>query len=414
MLMRWFRPLRGRGRLAALLFVVLAPTAGAQQLDPRYFDQPPTGQPVPPTQVPALASQLSIECRRLLDDVNYQLSGTPQGAQLMARGQAQLDAAQALAALAIQPGPGSAQFQTTLRQFDVAHRGVLGALNNPAGTAPAAARTMMRIGRLYQDLATATSFNGNGFGIPNPGGYPCDPTQLLRVTQEMGNDINTVQQALQRFAYQNPQYGPVSQDMGRLVGTVQNLQSSVASQAPFNLVQGLVGQVQNRTARLDPSLAGLPPDVAGPWNRYQRHLNRVLSLTQGQPDPGLPQVLPPPVRPPVLPGRPAPAFALIDDWVGRDDQFLAALTPNITRIPYGFQFQAEARILRDRLLRLRQELENNAPQGRVYRALDEVDRAYGDLARRTAVVSRGQMGPNIARIADMGPLNQQLQAMFPR
>jgi len=95
------------------------------------------------------------------------------------------------------------------------------------------------------------------------------------------------------------------------------------------------------------------------------------------------------------------------------DDFLRAFAPNARVVPQGRQFLADASMLRDAAARFQQMAAGGAPPATLANQFGAVAASWQRFESRMEQVAKGRMGPNIAKILQMGGTVQRIQGLLP-
>jgi len=205
-------------------------------------------------------------------------------------------------------------------------------------------------------------------------------------------------------------------DFGR---QVQRRPPLAQAQARFHPIRN-----QARQAGVVLESARPPAPIARLWAEVWQNLDTITDLLGLSGDfviaPDQPVLIDPPgfehfpwpIRPPG-PVGPPPALPLVDQAIGELEAYLVAIQPNLASIPEGPRFHRDARDLRDALLALRQPLAAGAWDPGAAQRFARVEADTRRLVDRTVRVSRGQIGPNNARVLRVRDLVDQIGRLLP-
>jgi len=125
---------------------------------------------------------------------------------------------------------------------------------------------------------------------------------------------------------------------------------------------------------------------------------------------------PEPIPPPGPAGGyagPSPVVGLSGQLVYQVDDFLRYFVPTARVVPQGRQFLTDASILRDAAARLQQMASTGAPPAALADQFGVVAATWQRFESRMERVAKGRMGPNIAKILQMGGTVEQIQGLLP-
>jgi len=154
----------------------------------------------------------------------------------------------------------------------------------------------------------------------------------------------------------------------------------------------------------DPYGAGNAP--AGP-HVYQREYYPPATA-----DPGAYGNSPiPPAFAAPIPG-PSPVAALADQLVAQADGFLQTFAPTARVVPRGDEFLADATTIRDAAARLRQLAASGAPPSALTAEFGAIAATWQRMDARMLLISKGRVGPNIAKALEMGRTVEQIGGLL--
>lgn len=410
--------------------VVAASVAGSgreagAQIDPRSFESPPAAAAFPVNQVPDLARMLDDESSQFVPAVRRELGGTPQGRQLVIRGNALRSTARAFTRT-LQVGGDPNQLGIWRDQFVQSLNAVQSELNDPPGTAPVSAAIAQRMGRLAFEINRAMAGDGQPSPLPNPGGFPPGPGQgggfqALQLVQAAATQLDATNGFLAADIGQAPPFDGAMLDLQALsVGMQQLNQIGLAGGGPQQMSATLL-PLWVRVRRVNALMQGGLPQLARARASWMSAVGSLSGLAQmlgippdltPPPNVGPPNILPTP-NPPIGPGPGfgvSPAVALADQLGGEVEGFLVAVQPNALRIPQGLQFIADARILRGAVIAFRQAAAAGAPPTQLQPAFAQLNQAYANLLNRINRIAGFRSGPNIDRVRRMGLIVDQIRA----
>jgi hypothetical protein len=134
-------------------------------------------------------------------------------------------------------------------------------------------------------------------------------------------------------------------------------------------------------------------------------------------NPGILPVQPPnPYPNPSILPVPGPRLTLIvalsDQLMAQADAFLRAFGPTARIVPEGGQFISDALAVRNAAGRLRQAASSAAPPGVLAAAFQEVQAGWQRMDARLFRISKGNIGPNIAKALEMGRTVEQIRSSY--
>jgi hypothetical protein len=390
------------------------------------FSGMPGTSPVPSGTLPALSRQLFAEAQQLVPAVRYELAGTVQGQRSEMVANALIGAAQALD-FAIGSGtvdPG--RTLPALASVDQAFSRLQAELNNPPGTAPQSAWIVRRIDRLVFELRRAMPGIGPSFG--SQPGLPPGPAQIEQLADSLEANLGFLINSIRSDPGLTYAFDRLARDLESVAAQVVQFHDLVRRGGALGQLQAADLAIRNQVRQIGVVMegAGPPVRVLQVWRAVAAtsdQLGDALGLSRDYLiDPNQPVIINRPAYGQlpwtIVPTTSAPPTGalvpLIDQALGETNGFLAALLPNLLRIPEGPGFQADARALIGDLLGFRQAIASGALGPPLFEAARRVDATYRRLLDRTNRIARGQVGPNIARVYRIGTVIDQIRGSLPR
>ncbi len=392
------------------------------QIDPGFLNSPPGPTAFRPDQVPHLARLLDDEARQFVPAIYRELGGTPQGRQLVIRGNGLASAAEGYART-LQPGGDPGQQGIWRDQFGQALDAVQAELNNPPGTAPVATAICQRLGRLVYEINRAMG-GGPQPGVP-PGGGFLPPgmggpsQQVMQLVQTASSQLNATNGFLATDVGQVPPFDGVMLDIQALLVGLQQINQLALSGSPPGQLRSTLLQLWPRVRQINAMMQNGSPALnraRASWNAAVVPLSALAQLVGVPPDLSSPPTIGPGPGPgfpnPGLPnpGAGQPTIFMAAQLLGEVEGFLAAVQPTALRIPQGLQFLADARSLRGVVIGFRQAAVSGAPPGQLQAMFGQVEQAYSVLLNRINRIAGFRSGPNIDRVRRMGGLVDQIRA----
>jgi len=99
--------------------------------------------------------------------------------------------------------------------------------------------------------------------------------------------------------------------------------------------------------------------------------------------------------------------------VGQASVYLQEFAPKVGIVPESQAFLADGTALRDAAARLRGAAASGAPPAALEAEFRNVEACWQRLEARMARVSKGRIGPNIARNLQMGGTVEQIRQLMP-
>lgn len=413
---------------------IAAPSRHASsQVDPNIFLLPPSPRPYRPSDLPQLLQMLVFEARNFVPTARREVGGTRQGRQLVIRGNALESAVNALDRTirsgGLDPSYRAARIDDFVRSLDA----VTAELGNAPGAAPESAAISQRMGRLGYEINRAVG--------PAPPFYPpavlppvfppqgpsYDRGRVMQMAQAVAVGLANANGLIQSDIGLVYPYDGAVRDLDAMGAGMQQINQLALAGAPLRRLQATYDPIRDRERRVDAALANPPsPRVRRAWRSASDDLGQLADALGLSPDfvvdPGRPVIIDPPAYPhlpwPVSPpgNRPgnAAAIALADRFAGEIDGFLAAMQPNVLKVPEGPQIFKEGKAVRNEVIAFRQTAAAGARPRELAPSLRQLEGLYAGFSSRVLRVSGGKPGPNVDRVRRMGAILDQIRGSVGR
>lgn len=354
-----------------------------------------------------VARRLASAARLAADTIEFEIGGTPQGRQARMQVQA---LASALAPL--QAGDASdlssAQVAQALQAAQRAYQALNETLSQPAGTAPAAAGIVRRIGTMLSEAQAALGTPVATPSTPPPAvdqlGYP--PQSVLEQVASARRATESLIQVLTSQAYQDYTYHVALRELDALAFRLAGLEPLVRSGISRSRLQWEVQGLSDSLARIQTQFSGgrLPYAARLFWQSLESslaQLREAVGLAGGDATSVL--------RPSALHESLLP---LLDQAAAQIDVFLAGTTPLVYTIPDVPKVQTDARSLKNRVLTLRQQAASAEPPSVLYATLQGMIGDYrGAFDRWNQIVANYRLA-NPARLAPVGETLNRVEQLL--
>ena len=165
---------------------------------------------------------------------------------------------------------------------------------------------------------------------------------------------------------------------------------------------------------------GYPNPPLGPYRSESYPSGPVAPDSGGVPltaplegDDYLPPEDPEALQDPFAPPTGGQITALADQLAGQAETYLQEFLPKLGVVPESQRFLADGTVLRDAAIRFREVALRGAPPADLAAEFRNVEASWQRLEARMVRVSKGRIGPNIARNLQMGETIGQIRQLMP-
>lgn len=361
----------------------------------------------PSTELVDAAKRLASAARLAADTIEFEIGGTPQGRQARMQIQA-LASAVATLQEAAASDPSGRQVQQALDAAQRAYSALSETLSQPAGTAPAAAGIVRRIGTM---LAEAQAPLGPPGSTPAP--PPPAMDQLGYVPQTVLDHVGSARRATESLiqvltsqVYQDYTYHVALRELDALAFRLAGLEPLVRSGVSRSRLQWEVQGLLDSLARIQSQWGSgrLPYAARLYWQSLESslaQLREAVGLTSGN---ATSVLRPTPFHESLLP--------LLDQAAAQIDVFLAGTTPLVYTIPDVPKVQTDARSLKNRVLTLRQQAAAAEPPAVLHATLQGMIGDYrGAFDRWNQIVANYRL-VNPAQLAPVGQTLNRVEQLI--
>lgn len=362
----------------------------------------------PASQLTETAKRLASAARLAADTIEFEIGGTPQGRQARMQVQALASAVAPLQEAAASD-PAGRQVQQALESAQRAYNALLETLSQPAGTAPAAAGIVRRIGTMLADAQAAVGSPAAAPAPPPPAvdqlGYV--PQTVLDSVASARRATESLIQVLTSQAYQDYNSQVALRELDALAFRLAGLEPLVRSGVSRSRLQWEVQGLADSLARIQAqwSSGRLPYAARLYWQSLESSLGplrEAVGLTSGNNPTSV--LRPSPLQESLLP--------LLDQAVAQIDVFLAGTSPLVYTIADVPKVQTDARSLRNRVLTLRQQVASAQPPSVLYATLQGMIGDYrGAFDRWNQIVASYRL-VNPARLAPVGETLNRVEQLL--
>ncbi len=368
-----------------------------------------SGQAVAPGDVNNLAHQMAEQVRHLGEDIASDLGAAPQGRHLIQDTQ---ELAQAVD-----------QFHDTLhdRRDPIATRQAYagidgtwhhlrGQLSQPGATSPAVDRAARRVDALDAQIHQALGLND-----PPPGFYggaqaPTGIADTRRLAHALVDRAEALSSAIQATMGNDPNAAGPLADANLLARTADAFHDTIDANQPIQVAAQAFGPVDQVADRVERYVTAnqVPPAVASAWQSFasvEVLIHQNLGLQSPQPAVQVSLV-------PTVPGGPSPLLGLADVLLAQSSEVAQIFSTSLGRVPEGGLMLIEAQRLQAASADFRGDVARGLAANQLAFEFRDVDACWQRLVRRVNRVARGQIGPNIAKVQDMGGTCEQIHRVL--
>ena len=353
------------------------------------------------------ARRLANAARLAADTIEFEIGGTPQGRQARMQVQALISALAPLQEAAASD-PAGQQVQQALQAAQRAFTALNETLSQPAGTAPAAAGIVRRIGTM---LADAQGMVGTPATPPAP--PPPAVDQLGYVPQTVLDHVGSARRATESLiqvltsqAYQDYTYHVALRELDALAFRLAGLEPLVRSGVSRSRLQWEVQGLADSMTRIQTQFRSgrLPYTARLYWQSLESSLAQLREAVGLTSSVSTSVLRPSPFHESLLP--------LLDQAAAQIDVFLAGTTPLVYTIPDVPKVQTDARSLKNRVLTLRQQAASAEPPAVLYATLQGMIGDYrGAFDRWNQIVASYRL-VNPARLAPVGETLNRVEQLI--
>jgi hypothetical protein len=194
--------------------------------------------------------------------------------------------------------------------------------------------------------------------------------------------------------------------ISRLVGETRAFRDSVVANQPPAVIGSLFNQMDTLAGQIDQYIQAnqTSQQIQSAWQTYADLEVQIAQMLQGAP------VQPGPTNP-FPPGGGmgvSPVAGLADQLLNETSTFIAGFVQNAARVPEGRFILAEAQQLQTAANGFRQQAYSNLAPSQLAQQFMNVNACWQRLGQRVQRISRGQVGPNIARVQNLGAICSQI------
>jgi hypothetical protein len=361
------------------------------------------GQAPPPPGAPAdlreLAREMAAGLQRLGNHFESEQRQTKAGRHLI---QDTLELAQSVEEFRTNlrgPRPDPVQARRAYAGLDGSWHDLRGRLSAPGVATPAVEQAAARVDQVDAKLHQALGLN-----VPPAGFYaasapaPTGVGETQRLAYALENRAHTFAAVAQVDLVNVPDGPALVRDAQQLAQASDAYYDSIQQGQAPDALRAAFAPVAAVADRLGPALQapGLPARARKTWQAFaasdvliRQHL-------------GLPTA-PQPAAVAVQPAAgPSPLVGLADRLVQDSEAFLEVFSQTSPRVPERGLFLIDAERLRDAAVAFRQQFAGSPAANQLAFAFQDVDACWQRLARRTARIAQGRIGPNIQQVQKIG------------
>lgn len=365
-----------------------------------------------------VATRLSSASRLIVDTINFEIGGTPQGRQANLQAQALADASEQLRQVTARTPSGGAPFygqnndpSAALTNVDRAYQALQSTLSNPPGTAPSAASLVRQIGTMLADARGTTAPLSIGpastyspLGSPPPA---AGSQQLLDQLASARRAAESLIQTLTSQANQDYTYNVVLRDLDTLASRLTAIDPLVRSGASRDRialeVQSLGDSVNRIAAQLTSSR--LPYSARLYWQSLESSVAQLRDTVGVSSVASSATTLRPTVSHENM-------LQLIDQAASQMDVFLTGTMPLVYSVADVPSVQTDLRSLKGRVLLLRQQAGAGQPATVLKQTLNGMIGDYQDAFDRWNRIVAGYRLVNPAQLSPIGATLNRIEQLI--
>lgn len=332
-------------------------------------------QQTPASSVTALdqATRLTAASKLLVDNAEFELSGTVQGRQVSLRARALSDASQQLEQQMrvrnIQAAQLNTQFAAVVRSFEAVQQ----ALANPPGTAPSTAGVARRVAALIVEMQVSLRSPTTTPPVTTPNYQTYNQQQLLAQAESVGRAVQSVIQVLTPSANQDYRFQIALRDLEGLSSRVDAFTDAGRRSASREQLDYDLQTLRAQAERIRPQLfEGEPPLFTRLyWLSVEAGLEQLRETLKSTTSSGVGGTSP------VVTTKPnSGLISLADQATAQIDAFMAGISPLVYGVPDIPRLQRDVRTLRNHLLEFRQMVVEGEPSSELAQTIRHTANDY--------------------------------------
>jgi len=279
-------------------------------------------------------------------------------------------------------------------------------LTQPGVSSAAVDRAAGHVDQLAAQLRQSLGLNAPPPGFYGTGPAPTGISETQRLAHALTARADGLAAAVQAEMANGPDGAALARDAAGLARAADTFHDSIDANQPLAVVAQAFGPVDALADRLGQFITSnpVPPRVQSAWQAFapvEALIQQNLGLQSRQ------TAASSPVAPPAG-GGPPPIVALADQLVEQTNAFIQVFGQTAGAVPEGGLFLEDAQRLQAAAANFRQDVAQGLNPGQLAYEFRDVDACWQRLARRTNRIARGRTGPNIAQVAKIGEICEQL------
>lgn len=366
---------------------------------------PPPTPGVAPGELDRLAGRMVEEVRHLADDVAADLGPNPEGRHLIEDAR-ELDRAVDEFRATARAGADPYAARRAYAGVDLSWHHLRGRLARPGLATPAVTRAVQRV-----DAVDARLHQALGANEPPPGYYeataaPTGPPETRRLAHALVARAEALAATVRSTMGNDPNAAGLVADTSLLARSADVFHDALDANVRPDAAARAFGPVDEVADRIERyvTTVPVPPQVRSSWQAFasvEVLIHQNLGLPARQPAVEVAVVAP-------ATGGPSPLVGLSDQLVATTGAIQQAFTAAAGQVTQGPEMAADAQRLNAAALDFRGGVAQGLPPNVLAFKFREVDACWQRMARRVNRVARGNIGPNVAMVLNLGNLCGQI------
>jgi len=362
------------------------------------------GQP----DVNRLAHEMAEQVRHLGEDISTDLGQSPQGRHLL---QDTRELAQAVDEFHenLHNRPDAFRMRQSYAGIDGTWHHLRTELSRPGILTTAVDRAARRVDAVDAQIHQALGLNvaPQGFyGTTAPSGI-ADTQRLAHALVDRAEALASV---IQTTMGNDPNGAGLAAEAARLAQAADAFHDAIDANQPIEFAARSFGPVDALADRVERYVTtnSVPYQVQSAWQSFasvEVLIHQNLGLPSSQPNVQIALV-------PAVQNAPSPIVALSDQLLGQTSEITQIFSTALGQVPEGPQMLDEAQRLQAAVTNFRQDVGRGLAANQLAFEFREVDVFWQRLARRVNRVARGQIGPNIAKVQNLGETCEQIHRVL--
>lgn len=357
----------------------------------------------------SLAHQMSDQVRHLGEDIASDLGQAPQGRHLLQDTQELSQAVdQFHETLHDRPDPVSAR--QAYAGIDGTWHHLRGQLSQPGATSPAVDRAARRVDAIDAQIHQSLGLNAPPQEFYGGTQAPTGIAETRRLAHALVSRAEALSQTIRSTMGNDPNGAALAADAAQLAQVADGFHDAIDANQPVEVAArafGPVDQIADRVERYV-TTAQVPPQVGAAWQSFasvEVLIHQNLGLQSPQPNVQIGYAQP-------IGGGQSPLIALAAQLENQTGEFVAAFGPLARSVHDGDDIMEDARRLQRATDAFRRETAGGQAPNRLAYTFRNVDADWQRLARRANRVARGNQGPYVAQLQNIGVTCEQIHRVL--